>query len=210
MSLRSSVLLIAWIAGGCTQAAQTVETAGGTVVMRDEVSLRDAMRRLWTDHVVWTRGYIIAATTNDPGTPQVAARLMRNQEDIGNAVKSYYGEAAGAKLTNLLKEHISIAVDLVAAAKAGDNAKVAEADRRWHNNSAEIATFLSSANPNWPRETLRTMLDEHLRLTTEEAKARLEKRWADDTRVFDQILDQALHMADALSDGIIKQFPNRF
>lgn len=210
MSLRTSVLLIAGIAVGCTQAAQTVETAGGTVVMHDEVALRDAMRRLWTDHVVWTRGYIIAATTNDPGTPQVAARLMRNQEDIGNAVKPYYGDAAGATLTNLLKEHISIAVDLVAAAKASDNAKVAEADRRWHNNSAEIATFLSGANPNWPRETLRTMLDEHLRLTTEEAKARLEKRWADDTRFFDEILGQALHMADALSDGIIKQFPDRF
>jgi len=210
MSLRSSVLLMAWIVGGCTQAAQTVETAGGTVIMRDEVALRDAMRRLWTDHVVWTRGYIIAATTNDPGTPQVAARLMRNQEDIGNAVKPYYGDAAGAKLTTLLKEHISIAVDLVAAAKASDNAKVADADRRWHNNSAELATFLSGANPNWPRETLRTMLDEHLRLTTEEAKARLEKRWADDTRIFDEILGQALHMADALSDGIIKQFPDRF
>jgi hypothetical protein len=210
MSLRSSVLLLAWIAGGCTQTAQTVETAGGTVAMRDEVALRDAMRRLWTDHVVWTRGYIIAATTNDPGTPQVAARLMRNQEDIGNAVKPYYGEAAGAKLTTLLKEHIGIAVDLVAAAKAGDNAKVAEADRRWHDNSAALATFLSGANPNWPRETLRTMLDEHLRLTTDEAKARLEKRWADDTRIFDEILGQALHMADALSDGIMKQFPDRF
>lgn len=210
MMLRSSLLMIWLVAAGCTQAASTIETAGGTVAMRDEVALRDAMRRLWTDHVVWTRGYIIAATTNDPGTPQVAARLMKNQEDIGNAVKTYYGDAAGAKLTDLLKEHISIAVDLVAAAKASDNAKVAEADRRWHTNSAELATFLSSANPNWPRETLRVMLDEHLRLTTEEAKARLEKRWTDDVRAFDQILDQALHMADALTDGIIRQFPNRF
>lgn len=135
---------------------------------------------------------------------------MKNQEDIGNAVATYYGAGAGARLTSLLKDHINIAVDLVAAAKAKDNAKLTDADRRWHTNSGEIATFLSGANPHWPRETLRMMLDEHLRLTTDEAKARLEKRWADDVRTFDQILGQAHHMADALSDGIIRQFPDRF
>lgn len=210
MSLRSGLLIIALVAGGCTPPAHTVETAGGVVALRDDTALRESMRRLWTDHVVWTRGYIVAATSNDPSASQAAARLMKNQEDIGNAVVPYYGAAAGAKLTDLLKQHINIAVDLVAAAKANDNAKLTDADKRWHANSAEIATFLSSANPNWPRETLRIMLDEHLRLTTDEAKARLEKRWADDVRSFDQILDQALHMADALSDGIIRQFPNRF
>ena len=210
MSLRSGLLIIALVAGGCTPPAHTVEKAGGVVALRDDTALRESMRRLWTDHVVWTRGYIVAATSNDPSASQAAARLMKNQEDIGNAVVPYYGAAAGAKLTDLLKQHINIAVDLVAAAKANDNAKLTDADKRWHANSAEIATFLSSANPNWPRETLRIMLDEHLRLTTDEAKARLEKRWADDVRSFDQILDQALHMADALSDGIIRQFPNRF
>lgn len=210
MSPRSSVLLFALVAAGCAPPAPTIETAGGAVSLRDAAQLRDSMRRLWTDHVVWTRGYIVAATSDDPSASQAAARLMKNQEDLGNAITPYYGAAAGAKLTSLLKDHINIAVDVVAAAKASDNTKLTDADRRWHANSAEIATFLSSANPNWPRETLRTMLDEHLRLTTDEAKARLEKRWTDDVRAFDRILDQALHMADALTDGIIRQFPGRF
>ena len=210
MSLRSSVFMIALVTAACAPAAQTVESAGGTVSLRDETELRESMRRLWTDHVVWTRGYIVAATSDDPSASQAAARLMKNQEDLGNAITPYYGAAAGAKLTSLLKDHINIAVDVVAAAKASDNTKLTDADRRWHANSAEIATFLSGANPIWPRETLRTMLDEHLRLTTDEAKARLEKRWTDDVRAFDRILDQALHMADALTDGIIKQFPGRF
>lgn len=210
MSLRSSVVLLALVAAGCTQAARTIESAAGAVALRDDVELREGMRRLWSDHVVWTRAYIVAAVANDPSASAAAARLMRNQEDIGNAVTPFYGSAAGTRLTGLLKDHINIAVDLVAAAKASDNAKLTDADRRWHANSGEIATFLSSANPNWPRETLRMMLDEHLRLTTEEAKARLERRWADDVRLFDQIHDQALHMADALTDGIVKQFPERF
>lgn len=210
MSLRSNVLVLALAAFGCTSAGQTIETAAGSVALRDEAQLRDGMRRLWTDHVVWTRAYIVAATSNDPSASAAAARLMKNQEDIGNGIAPYYGAAAAAQLTDLLKQHINIAVDLVNAAKANDNVRLTDADKRWHANSAEIATFLSGANPNWPRETLRVMLDEHLRLTTDEAKARLEKRWTDDVRAFDQILGQALHMADALTDGIIKQFPNRF
>jgi len=210
-SQRSILALTSLALAACTTAGtpRIIETGGEIAVRRDAMALRQSMRRLWTDHVVWTRGYIVAAVANDPSASAAATRLMKNQEDIGNAVARFYGTPAGAKLTELLKEHITIAVDLVAAAKAGNTAGVTAANTRWHANAGEIATFLSSANPNWPRETLRMMLDEHLRLTTEEANARIEKRWDDDVRSFDRILDQALEMADALTDGIAKQFPNR-
>lgn len=202
----------ATLALGCStqQALETIESAGEVVLRRDPAQLRESMRTLWTDHVVWTRNYIVSALANDPATSVVAARLLRNQEDIGNAVKPYYGSDAGNRLTALLKDHITIAVDVVAAAKAGDAARLAGADRRWHANAADIATFLAEANPNWTRDALLAMLNEHLRLTTEETKARLEKRWADDVRIYDQVFAQAMQMADALTDGIVKQFPNRF
>jgi hypothetical protein len=172
--------------------------------------LHDAMRKLWSDHVVWTRLYIISAAAGDASAQTAANRLLRNQEDIGNAIAPYYGAAAGTQLTNLLKQHILIAVDLVSAAKAGDNAKVADADRRWHANANDLATFLSGANPNWPKATVLAMLNQHLALTTQEATARLQGRWSDDASTFDSIFNQILGMADALSDGIVKQFPSRF
>src|SRR5262245_37308740 len=81
------------------------------------VALRQDMRKLWTDHVVWTRDYIVAAVGDQPDAPAAAARLMKNQEDIGAAVGSIYGKEAGDKLTALLKDHIGIAVDLIKAAK---------------------------------------------------------------------------------------------
>lgn len=180
------------------------------VATRSSVQLHDAMRKLWSDHVFWTRLYIIGAAANDPSTSTAAARLLRNQEDIGNAIAPYYGAAAGSKLTDLLKQHILIAVDLVSAAKAGDNAKVADADRRWHANADDIATFLSGANPNWPKAAVLSMLNEHLALTAQEATARLQRRWSDDAAAFDSIFSQALMMADTLADGIVKQFPARF
>jgi hypothetical protein len=173
-------------------------------------ALGTAMRDLWADHAVWTRLYIMAATSDSPDAEAAANRLLANQEHIGQAIVPYYGQEAGTKLTALLKDHILVAVDLVAAAKANDQAKLADADRRWHANAADIATFLSRANPNWPRAAVESMMNEHLALTTQEAVARLKKNWNDDVAAFDKIFDQAMMMADALTEGIVKQFPDRF
>jgi hypothetical protein len=152
----------------------------------------------------------VAAVADDPSASSALDRLMRNQEELGHAIAPYYGAAAGAGLTELLKEHISIAGEVVGAAKAKDDAKLKDADARWHRNAEEIATFLSGANPNWSRADLVLMLNEHLALTTQEATLRLQQNWREDTAVFDRIYDQAMTMADALSDGVIRQFPARF
>lgn len=173
-------------------------------------TLRQNMRKLWTDHVIWTREYIVAATGDQPDAPAAAARLMKNQDDIGAAVAAYYGKPAGDKLTALLKEHISIAVDLIKFAKAGDKSSQQQADAKWHRNGEAIAEFLSGANPNWPRAVLVDMMNGHLSTTTEEVVARLTRNWDADVRAFDKVYDHILKMADALSDGIVKQFPAKF
>ena len=208
---RVATLLLTVMAGAGSLTAQVPTVSKGDVVpdnMKAE-RLKTGMRKLWTDHVIWTRQYIISAVADDPSAPEAAKRLMKNQEDIGNAIVPYYGKEAGTKLTDLLKQHINIAVELVAGAKAKDDAKVKDADQRWHANATDLATFLSGANPNWKMDDVQKMLNEHLTLTTQEATARLEKNWTLDVETFDKILDQALHMADALAGGITKQFPNK-
>lgn len=206
-------LLVPALAGlamiGACSSTGTTTTVATTAAPMGSTNLHDAMRRLWSDHVVWTRQYIVAAVAGDPSATTALNRLMKNQEDIGNAVKPFYGDANGAKLTDLLKQHISIAGELVAAAKAGDQAKQTDADKRWHDNAAEIAMFLSGANPNWTKDALLSMLNNHLALTTQEAVNRLTQKWAEDQASFDSIYSQAMEMADALSGGIAKQFPNK-
>jgi hypothetical protein len=75
-------------------------------------------RVLWTDHAVWTRMYIIESLDNSYGASAAATRLLKNQEDIGNALKPYYGDAAGTQLTALLKTHIYTAVNIIDDVKA--------------------------------------------------------------------------------------------
>ncbi len=183
--------------------------AGNPVMARSD--FREAMRKLWEDHIVWTRLYIVSALADLPDKDATAGRLLGNQTDIGNAVKPFYGDAAGEKLTALLREHILVAAEVVAAAKAGDKAKLEEAGGRWGANADEIATFLSGANAkNWPAAEMKEMMQGHLAATTAEVVARLQKNWSADVAAYDKVHAQILEMADMLSAGIMKQFPNRF
>ena len=186
-------------------------TPAASAISPEAASLQLALRRLWSDHVIWTRDYVVAAVAGSPGAEAAANRLLRNQEDIGNAVALVYGDAAGHALTDLLKQHIMIAVDLVEAAKSGDDAKFEENDRKWTENADEIAGLLSSANPdNWPKADVFDLLMQHLNLTKGEVVARLQSKWNDDVEAFDQIFTEILTVADVLADGVIKQFPEKF
>ena len=174
-------------------------------------SLKLALRRLWSDHVIWTREYVVAAVAGTPDAGAAATRLLKNQEDIGNAVVPVYGPAAGKALTDLLKQHIMIAVDLIKAAKSGDTASFEENDRKWTSNAEEIAALLSGANPhNWPKADVTDLLMQHLNLTKSEVVARLKGEWTDDVEAFDQIFTEILTVSDVLADGIVRQFPDKF
>jgi len=203
------VMLIVFSSSFVSVSSATV--ISGSVDPAKESEFRAVMRKLWEDHITWTRLFIVSAAADLPDKAATTERLLRNQSDIGNAVKTYYGNEAGDKLTALLRDHITIAAELVGAAKAKDNAKVADARTRWNANSDEIATFLSGANSrNWPAADMKKMMREHLDLTTAEATARLSGNWAADIAAYEKVHDQILHMSDMLSSGIIKQFPDKF
>jgi hypothetical protein len=172
--------------------------------------LRMAMHKLWEDHIVWTRNVILNIMDDLPGTEQAVNRLLSNQDDIGNAVKPFYGEAGGKELTRLLREHITTAADLLKAAKAGNNSAFDAANKKWIANADEISDFLSKANPNWKLNDMKKMMHDHLTFTTDEAVARLKKDYAADVKAYDKVHNEILMMADMLTDGIIKQFPGKF
>jgi len=211
IALLAAAIMLAVAGGPAAFAGGDDRRDGKGSISKRELALRNDMRKLWEDHVTWTRLAIISLTTSAPDTQATVGRLLENQDDLGDAIKPFYGAAAGEELSRLLREHILIAADLIAAAMAGDQAGVASHQARWRANADEIAAFLNAANPrSWKLRELTKMLYEHLDLTTTEVVARLQADWAADVAAYDAIHLQALEMADELSPGIVRQFPRRF
>ncbi|MEH7156856.1 glycosyltransferase [Neobacillus drentensis] len=168
------------------------------------------LRRLWMEHAIWTRSYIVSALSGLEDQDKVLARLLRNQDEIGNAIKPFYGEAAGKKLGQLLREHIQLAGKVVTAAKANNQADLKKYNAAWYKNADQIADFLSTANPNWNKNVVKQLFHAHLNMLTQNVVARLKKDWNGDIRAFDEGEIHIMKIADVLSDGIIKQFPQKF
>jgi hypothetical protein len=177
----------------------------------NQVAFHDQMRKLWEDHITWTRLAIIGAVDELPDTALTVDRLLRNQDDIGAAIVPFYGQAAGDQLTVLLREHITTAVELILAAKSGDTAGFEDAKTRWYANGEQIADFLAAANPRfWPRDVMRDAMKMHLDQTLAEAAHRIAGDHAAEIADYEEVHAHILVMADLLSAGIMQQFPSRF
>jgi hypothetical protein len=210
-SRRRTLQGIAAASAGAALTVHTVGVADAKGDSQEEFAFQQEMRKLWEDHIVWTRLYIISAAAELPDLELTTQRLLRNQDDIGAVIASFYGQEAGDGLAALLKDHILGAADLLAAAKAGDQAMVDTASAAWYENADAIGEFLGGANPdNWPAADVAAQMRMHLDMTLQEAVARLTGDFAGDIEAYDMVHDHILTMADLLSDGIIAQFPDRF
>src|SRR5437660_1090564 len=208
--LQKILLAIALVAIGLMSVG-AVASGLGAPAKTNTAAFQDAMRKLWEDHITWTRLVIVSVLNGLPDTPTTVARLLQNQADIGNAIKPFYGDTAGNQLTSLLHDHITIAAEILTAAKAGDNTALNDALSRWYANANQIAGFLHAANPkNWPLETMQQMMKTHLDLTLKEAVVYLKADYQGSVNAYEQVHLEILQMADMLSAGIVHQFHSMF
>jgi hypothetical protein len=169
------------------------------------------MRKLWQDHIIWTHLYVITAAANLPDKELVTQRLLRNQVDIGDAIRPFYGPQAGDTLTQLLKDHILLAAAIIDDVKSNNTAKLNQDNTKWYANANAIATFLSNANPeNLPLAEIQAMMKMHLDLLKKDVLDRIGGNYAEDVKAVDVIHQQILDMADTISVAIIRQFQEKF
>jgi hypothetical protein len=168
--------------------------------------LSNAMRRLWMEHVMWTRSFIISTAANLGDLQFVTKRLLRNPDDFADMLRPLYGNENAMKFKNFFTDHLMIAAELVNAAKAGDKITADAKREKWYQNAEDIANVLSEINSYWNRNIWLTMLSDHLNMTENEAVQILTGQYDASITQYDAIQKEALEMADYMSSGIIRQF----
>jgi hypothetical protein len=96
-ALLIAAFMVLFSYSGCSSGDKSKENSSTTTsgVSDAAIQLKDAMDKLWEDHVTWTRNVILCLVDGVPGADQAVNRLMQNQVDIGNAIKPYYGMMPG-------------------------------------------------------------------------------------------------------------------
>lgn len=156
---------------------------------------RTDMRRLWVDHAVYTRLYLLAAINQSDKQvlEAVATRLMRNQDDIGNYISTKY-PGRGPELAKLLKEHVTLFVEAVKSrTEPGDQEKAIM--QKLMANSKQISDYLKSLNSSWD---VKKHFNEHVHLTLKEINLISSHAAREDIKNFDLIMTSIYEMADIL------------
>lgn len=178
----------------------------GSGLTCNQLEISDTNRRLWMEHVLWTRFFIISTVFSLPDLSFVTQRLLQNPLDFAKELQPLYDKQVAMQFKQLFTEHLLIAAQLVNAAKAGDAAEVEKQRKIWYCNTKDIARFLASINPCWDECTWRELLFDHLRMTEDEAVFILTGQYEKGIKEYDAVQAEALKMADVMTCGILRQF----
>lgn len=171
-----------------------------------QINLMNELRKLWKEHIIWTRLFIISALAGLPDLDVVTKRLLRNPSDFANVLEIFYGRQKGDTFRSLLEEHLKIAGSIVENAGRQNTKAVDQYSKLWYRNADQIAAFLAGINPAWSEDEWKNLMHDHLRMTADMVTARLSEEYLKDSIIFDMAQEQVLTMADVMASGMIKQF----
>lgn len=171
----------------------------------DMIKLKLQMRKLWTDHAIFTRMFIVDFLGNLSSIDYTTERLLKNQDQIGNCFREFFGDVAADSLTLLLREHITIAADLLKAIKSGDTS-AESLEGQWAKNAEDISTLLATIAPCYSKDELIETFNTHLILVKYQFIARMDGDYNADVMYFDMGLNHILRISDYLTDGLIGEF----
>jgi hypothetical protein len=168
------------------------------------------MRRLWSDHAALTHAYIMSATAELPNEEALARRVLENADEITNALAQYYSTATAARVSALLRQHVMLITDAVHMAKAKEKDEMGPVQDKLDGNGKELVSFLAGLNPNWNEAELGGMIEEHINHENDALMACVDHDWPGNINAWDDAQNDILKLADVLSLGLERQFPDRF
>jgi hypothetical protein len=212
MKLHRTFLLAAALAVGMPAAAiAETSPAAPDVVPVKLADTRAALRDLWIGHVFWVRNVVDATFEADADAAKAAeAQVVSNAKAIAGAIEPFYGKAASDQLFTLLAGHWGAIKGYLDATHAGNKAGADAALAKLLANADEIAQFLGGANPNWPVATLKGLLEAHGAHHVQQIGEFKARQFDAEAKTWAAMTHHMYVIADALADGIAKQFPDKF
>lgn len=170
-----------------------------------------ALRDLWIGHVFWVRNVVVAGLAGDDAARQAAEeQAVANAQSIAGTIEPFYGAEAKEALFALLAGHYGAVKAYLDASIADDAEKQAGATTQLLDNASEIASFLSGANPNLPKEDVLGLLQAHGGHHIAQIQQLLAKDYAGEAQTWADMTQHMYVVADALAEAIAKQFPASF
>ena len=179
-------------------------------ISAEEQSLVNYLRLLWSQHVYWTRMFVISAFYNLPDAEAVSNRLAQNPGDFEMVLRPLYGDEDAAQFADLLTVHLQIGNEVAENMASGNTAAADDAEGRWYDNADQIALFLADINPNWTSQEWSQMLYDHLMMLKSEFGDIIAQDFEDGISMFGNVEQGAMEMADQMARGIAIQFPQYF
>lgn len=210
LMIAAVVIVVSYNGFSASENSKISRQNGPASITASAMTFKADWRKLWADQAFLTRNLIFCIVDGLPGTDHTINRLLRHQEDIGNAIKPFYGEQTGNKLAELLKVHISLTKGMIQETASGHVAALEKLKRVWYANAEQVSTLLCRNNPGLLPATFKTAMNNYLLFTAEEATRRQQQAYDADILVYDRVTTEAFKIADLVTDGITGQFPEKF
>ena len=163
-----------------------------------KVDLKSSLRKLLTDHGVYTVFVLKSIVDGNKDTKVFLDRLLANQKDIGDQLKPIVGNNKGNEVTAVLTEHIKLAGNVITAAFKNDptlNMKI----ETLFANSDEVAATLTSLNPEaLPYELTQSTFHIHNQFVIDMTVARIKGDYLREQKLYDAYYNELLVLSDAI------------
>lgn len=170
-----------------------------------------ALRDLWLGHILSIRNVAVATMDKNAAARSAAeADVVANAQQIARSIEPFYGKPATDQLFTLLAGHYQGIREHLDATVAGSASQQDAAVKALTSNAAEIATFLSGANPNLPKDTVMGLLMAHAAHHLTQFQQLKDGEYAREAETWKGMKQHIYVVADALTQALAAQFPAKF
>jgi hypothetical protein len=185
--------------------------AAATVDVNKVNTTKAVLRDLWVGHVFWVRNVVVAELADDAAAQEAAEKqVVANAQSIAASIEPFYGAKAKDQFFTLLASHYGAVKAYLDASVAKNENGQSEATTKLLGNAAEIAVFLSTANPHLAKDAVDGLLQAHGGHHITQIQQLQAKDYAGEAQTWTEMTQHMYVIADATADALAQQFAEKF